>query len=172
MTNWTQNHVEIAAPLSDVKERILQASDGQRMFNMHKLFPDAYPEHDAARLSVDNAEDILNRTGSTALPVLDFDDTRTPDTTLHYETARSPNTPLLRELHKRTGWHIDCFYEDPCGDFEGTFLCKDGSFSHVERSFHPHCDVCGERRPQSAYRNWVDDCVCQDCERSDAAARR
>lgn len=43
MTNWTQNHVDICAPLSDVKERLIQASNGQWMFNMHKLYPEAYP---------------------------------------------------------------------------------------------------------------------------------
>jgi hypothetical protein len=113
----------------------------------------------------------LTLTGSTALPVLDFDDLGTSDTTLHYETARSPNTLLLRELHKHTGWHIDCFYEDPCGDFEGTFLCKDANFRNEECRYQPDCAVCGQKRPQSKYRNWVDDRVCRDCERAQMRQR-
>ncbi|MBL8564340.1 MAG: hypothetical protein JNM89_01330 [Hyphomicrobiaceae bacterium] len=168
MTNWTQNHVDIDAPLTEVKKWLVQPSDGRRMFNMHMLFPDCHPNSDPAWENVSDEEGFMCRTGSTVLPDLDFDDVGTRYTTLHYETARAPNTLLLRELHKLTGRHIDCFYEDPCGDFEGTFVCKDGNLRNEEWRYQPHCDLCGQKRPQSAYRNWVNDCVCRDCERASA----
>ena len=43
MTNWTQNHVDIDAPLADVKKRLVQTTGGHWMFNMEMIFPNTYP---------------------------------------------------------------------------------------------------------------------------------
>lgn len=102
MTNWTQNHVDIDAPLSEVKQRLVHLSEGRWMFNMHRIFPEAYPDSDPAGIEVDDEQAILEHTGSTRLPDVDFNDVEAQYTILHYETARAPNTLLLRELHKHT----------------------------------------------------------------------
>ncbi len=76
MPNWNDNFVEIAAPLEDVKDYLVEVhkDDGSTryMFNMHKIFPDDFPLDDPLGKDNWNYEWFCEHTGSKWSPYIEY----------------------------------------------------------------------------------------------------
>ncbi len=76
MPNWNDNFVEIAAPLEDVKDYLVEVhkDDGSTryMFNMYKIFPDDFPLDDPLGKDNWNYEWFFEHTGSKWSPYIEY----------------------------------------------------------------------------------------------------
>lgn len=140
------------------------------MFNMHKLFPERFPEGD--ELWVENCELdwMIENTGSKWVPGLEIDEFGN-DTRLIYDTARVPNKWTLERLHRLTGWTITNEYEEPNMLVEWTFTCENGECWDDEREYQTSCEICEQKKPRSEYDEEQDGLICNDCRKKQLSSK-
>ncbi len=158
MPNWNNNSVTIDAPLDQVMQWLIPLAHGEYEFDLHKLFLEM--------ASDDPAVDEL--TGSKWNPTIEYVHESNEQTSLGYDSARTPNNGTLRRLHELTGWKIENEFEEPGCGFAGTFDCADGTCQEEERPYHPSCDVCDGKFPPEHYVLNTCERVCRMC-RADKA---
>jgi hypothetical protein len=154
MPNWNNNVVTIDAPLDQVKQWLTPLANSEYEFDLHKLFPEMASQDDPAT-------DEL--TGSKRNPTIEYCDGDDQQTSLGYDSARTPNNGTLRRLHELTGWRIENEFEEPGVGFAGTFVCSNGTCHEEEHQYHPGCDVCDLKFPPDDYVIGADDQVCRSC---------
>jgi hypothetical protein len=166
MPNRNTNFVTISAPEDQVRA-YLTTDEHQLLFNMHKLFPETFPDTDPAGRTNWNYDWAIANTGTKWFPeVWITSDASEPETTLGYDTARWPNNLTLQKLHELTGWDIVNEYEESGMCFEGTFSCSDGSCSDDERDYLSPCEICEEKKTDEEYDDEADDHICNDCRKN------
>ena len=153
MPNWNNNCVTIDAPLDQVKQWLIPLAHDDYEFDVLKLFPEMSPEHPA----------MDRLTGSKWNPIIEYCDGDHQQTSLGYDSARTPNNGTLRRLHELTGWRIENEFEEPGVGFEGTLVCSNGACHEEEHQYHPRCDVCDLKFPPEDYVIGADDMVCRLC---------
>jgi hypothetical protein len=158
MPNWNNNSVTIDAPLDQVMQWLVPLANDEFEFDLQKLFLEM--------MSDDPALDEL--TGSKWNPIIEYFDGSNDQTSLGYDSARTPNNGTLRRLHELTGWKIENEFEEPGCGFAGTFVCANGTCHEEERPYHPSCDVCDGKFPPEDYVLNAGDRVCRMC-RADKA---
>ena len=121
MPNRTRNEVTIYATPAQVKEYLFQMPEpGTYEFNMHKLFPEKFPEGDELGRGNWDYDWMIENTGSKRLPTVELsdEDNNVVNTILYYDSARTPNNGTLERLHEITGWTIISEYEEEGREFE------------------------------------------------------
>lgn len=119
MPNRNYNWVIVGAPKEQVKEYFIKIGEEPETykFNMHKLFPETFPEGDELGNDNWNYDWACDTTGSKWFPDLEIED-QGDETILTYETAWAPNNGTLERLHNLTSWRITNEYEEPNMQFE------------------------------------------------------
>ncbi len=139
-------------------------------FNMHKLFPEKFPEGDELGRGNWDYDWMIENTGSKRLPAVemhDEEDAEANTTRIYYDSARVPNNGTLERLHQITGWTITNEYEDECREFEGTFECAWGDIINDERPGRPWCNICEKRMTWNiAIYDDDDGYICPACSQS------
>lgn len=152
MPNWNENQVTIFADTPAVKQYLICDTSTPRrwFFNMSRLFPERFSEDDPSGKIGWNYEWSCTNTGSKWFPKIDAVVAGNP-TVLIYSTAWTPNEATLQVLSEKTGWRIECEYEEPGMAFEGRFIYEAGERIVGERrEYRPTCDTCGIKKAASA----------------------
>ena len=86
MPNWNNNCVTIDAPLDQVKQWLIPLAHDDYEFDLLKLFPEMATDDDPA---------IDELTGSKWNPIIEYCDGDHQQTSLGYDSARTPNNGTL-----------------------------------------------------------------------------
>ncbi len=170
MPNWNENRVVIDAPVEEVLKYFVQVKPEvgwkYRMFNMHLLFPDRFPEDDADWEKNWDYDWSVENTGSKWSPSVSIMD-EGDEVVLVYDSARTPNNLTLLKLSELTGWWIKNEYEEEGVWFEGIYICENADVLTDEQGdFCPLCVVCEKKYWASEidmiweYSEWICKC-CQ-----------
>lgn len=147
MPNWNFNEVEISAPLEKVKEYLVE-ENGKIYFNMHKIFPEKFPEDDASGFKNWDYDWMNEHTSCKWHPEIDTVGSADLEgyAWISYDSAWCPNEGTLLQLSKLTWWEITNEYEEPWCSFAGTYICKNWKVILDEvRDCLWQCGYCEER---------------------------
>ena len=185
MPNYCYNSLEIEATAQQLLDDkwIVQVTNYESdaslyRFNLHKLFPEKYPEEytewkfqsDKHKWcwdwEVDNTFDMhwdytwcIKNIGTKWL--FDMYNHSKPDEFFNtsFETAWSPPTWLIQKFAEMSKLNLELEYEEPSNDFEWTMIWANGDFHDDQRQYQATCE-CDYKWEDVKYYDdpWMDMC--------------
>jgi len=188
MPNWNFNNLKIECSLKRLVDewwliQIFNEIDDQTLyaFNLHKLFPEQYPEEYAEwEFDYVNCEDQIEKANNTFSKYWNYNwcvnnlwtkwickmscyskDNENFETS--FDTARNPPNLLLERFHELSWINLTNEYEEPGNCFQWELVCTDWDCIDNEEEYIETCEHCDEKDESADYHDEFWWSICDKC---------